>query len=75
MYFIELTRLNSQEHVLINIKSIESVFTIDGHARVCINSDGYFDVEESYDNIKSLIINKFIMDIMEKKKNEKMSKM
>jgi hypothetical protein len=68
MCFIELTRLNSQGHVLINIESIESVFMIDGHARVCMNYDGYFDVEESYDNIKYALIT-------ERKRNEKMSKM
>lgn len=72
MCFIELTKLNPQEHVLINIKSIESVFTIDGHARVCMNSDGWFDVKESYNNVKSLIKNALFT---ERKKNEKMSKM
>ena len=53
--FIEVTGKNEEGKILVNIRAIDSVYTYNGVTRILPINKPSFDVEETYDEVKTKI--------------------
>lgn len=59
--FIEVTALNGNKYI-INSKNIEHITSEEAHVEIWIDHDRFFNVKESYDDIKTLLNAKWVAE-------------